>query len=1037
MKKITLSIFAALCATIASAQWNIPYSLAPQMSTDSQLEQHFRAPQAESRIHSFWWWLNSLATKSSITRDLEQMKAKGYGGCTLFDAGSSDYGEYYKDKLGPRFMSPEWMELYCHAVKEADRLDLELSINLQSGWNPGAPCVTPKDAAKKLTHSQVEVKGPASIEIQLPMPSSKLLYEDIAVQAHKIKEGTNTKNPFRYFPQKAYYDRMGWKGTYPLHNLEEDTPQQPSDAVINISELVELTANVDDKGVLRWNVPAGRWNIIRYGMTCTGMETSTSSANWKGLSYDHLSSEAFRLFADSIILPLVNSAKQVGNSLRYLHTDSWEMGVVNWTPNFMEEFKILRGYDMKPLLPVMTGKIVESKELSNRFLRDMRRTVADLVYRNHYKLMSDLAHDHGIGIHPESGGPHSAPVDGLEMMGLSDIPTGEFWATANTHRILDDERLAIRQAASAAHTHSKRLVQAEGPTSIGPHWERAPRDLKSNLDRVFCTGVNRILWHTYTSSPQEFGTPGIEYFAGTHMNANTTWWPYADSFVEYMNRCSQMLSEGLFHADVAYYYGDNAPNYVFIREDKELSDLPFGYDYDKVSKNVLMDRAYVKDGRLTLPDGMNYKVLMLPKSKYLDPALLLKIETWINQGLIVLGERPTFASSGYSAQTQDANLAKTAERLWGSSQTKGERKIGKGKLFSGVTIDEVLKNEGIGTDFGFRSESPKTRLDFIHRYTNTADIYFVSNPFAYDSVSDYKYRYVTELPDRYETVECKFRVKGRQPELWDAVTGEMRKVVNYREQDGFTYVPITLNPEGSVFVIFRNQSGVLPKVSFDGVKSNVESYASVVTQKPLAYVANDKLIVEAVDKTRCRVKYINGRDKIVEINDKQHVRPVEGVWSVAFDTKWGGPASVEMPQLKAWNEYDRDDIRYYSGSATYKLNLAISKDEIQRGAIYLDMGNLLEMARVRLNGREVAVSWQPPHLVDITEYVKRGDNALEIDVVNMWVNRLVGDAKLPADKRYTQTNITKFDKADDSSLRRSGLIGPVQIISRPRVLIDL
>lgn len=983
-------------------------------------------------MHVYWWWLNSMATQESITRDLEEMKDKGYGGATIFDAGSSSYTFYgqsiSKTAAGPVFMSNEWMELYKHTIREADRLGLEISMNLQSGWNPGAPCVTPKDAAKTLTTSMVEVVGGKRIEIELPMPPNKLLYSDVLVQAYPIEAGKIDTIAIQHFAEKALYRSMGSKGSYPLHILEEDTPLKPQDLVINPTNLIDLTAHVKD-GKLTWNAPAGRWKVVRYGMTCTGVKVSTSSDNWKGLSFDHLSRNAFQLFADSVILPLIHTAKREGNSLRYIHTDSWEMGAVNWTPLFMEEFKAMRGYDMKPFMPAMTGRIVESKEITNRFLRDVRRTIADLVYRNHYKLMSDIAHNHGIGIHPESGGPHSAPVDGLEMMGLSDIPTGEFWATANTHRVLDDERLAVRQAASAAHTHGRRLVQAEGPTSIGPQWERTPRDLKTNIDRIFCSGVNRILWHTFTSSPKEFGTPGNEYFAGTHLNPNTTWWPYAADFISYLNRCSQLLSEGLYQADVAIYYGDNAPNYVFLKEDKEAKHLPFGYAYDKISKNVLLERAYIKNGRLTLADGMNYRVLMLHNTDYIDPALLGRIEEWVNQGLVVLGRKPTKAVSALNADENDQKIRQIADRLWNESK----RIVGKGAVYTNATIADVLNDIRLTPDFRFSSLNTKTKLDFIHRYTHNADIYFLINVYSRDSINDYKYRYLTELPDRYESVECAFRVTGKVPEIWNPMTGELRRVAQYREEGGYTRFPITFDPEGSLFVVFRDKPTTTLTLTENGKPVSFDAAASVVTERPIVYETNGKIVAEFTRRGNYEAQVNGGAAKSIQIKTNQKSTPVKGAWKVAFDTQWGGPESLVMKELKPWNEYIEQAVRYYSGTATYRIAINLTKADLDQQAIYLDLGNVLEMARIRVNGSNLGVSWMPPYVVDLTQYVKAGNNELEIDVVNMWVNRLIGDAKLPESKRFTRTNIHKFNQGNDSDLRKSGLIGPVKIITRPRI----
>jgi hypothetical protein len=560
------------CLLVSAQQLN--YSLRTSDTIRyTAIQKGFVTPPAEARLRCYWWWLNSMATTASITRDLEQMKAKGYGGASIVDAGSSNYTVAHKTKAGPVFMSPEWMELYKHAVKEAQRLGIELSVNVQSGWNPGGPTITPELALKKIVFSEVNVQGGKRIQVTLPQPAMKLAYEDILVQAFQEPAGARVKDSvIKNWGIKSFNQYFGSRGTYPLYKLREEYTGAGNQPGIKKNEIVNLTGKLKD-GVLTWEAPEGNWTIIRYGWTCTGAVTSTNSDGWSGLSLDHLNPKAFKKFSDDVILPLITTAKAAGNSVHFLQTDSWEMGNVGWTNNFPAEFKKFRGYDIYSYLPVLAGRVVETVDQSDRFLHDYRRTIGDCIYSYHYQLMSDLARQHGMGIHPESGGPHSAPVDALSVMSISDFPQGEFWATSNTHRVKDDERLVVKQSASVAHTNGKRYVAAEGPTTIGPQWERAPRELKANIDRVFCSGVNRIVWHTFTSSPKEFGLPGNEYFAGTHLNPNTTWWNQAGDFIGYLNRCSYLLAQGLFVGDVLYYYGDDVPSFVFVKED--VKDLAF------------------------------------------------------------------------------------------------------------------------------------------------------------------------------------------------------------------------------------------------------------------------------------------------------------------------------------------------------------------------------------------------------------------------------------------------------------------------------
>ncbi len=444
MLKTKLFLIVLLASLLATAQQKNIFT-----STDvpyNQLKAGFTNTPNEARLRCYWWWLNSMATKESITRDLEEMKDKGYGGASIVDAGSSNYQVARKTAAGPVFMSPAWMELYKYAVKEAERVGIELSVNVQSGWNPGAPSITPEFAMKKIVWSEIDITGGKHISMELPQPEKKLMYADICVQAIPRKPGIPVQNDaIQYWKKKTFNEKIGWKGVYPLHELRDNYPEPGADIALKKNEIIDLTASFKN-GKLDWNAPAGEWTIIRYGYTCTGARTSTNSDGWEGLSVDHLSAEAFDLFANTVIIPLIKTAQEAGNSVKYLQTDSWEMDLVSWTKNFPADFKKYRGYDIQKYMPVLAGRLVENRDESDRFLHDFRKTIGDLVADNHYQLFYNLAHQYGMGIHPESGGPHSAPVDALKVMGISDFPQGEFWAMANTHRIKDDERLSVNRA---------------------------------------------------------------------------------------------------------------------------------------------------------------------------------------------------------------------------------------------------------------------------------------------------------------------------------------------------------------------------------------------------------------------------------------------------------------------------------------------------------------------------------------------------------------------------------------------------------------
>lgn len=1026
------TLFAAIFSVLGlQAQPNYKIETDTVVSVQ-ELTRGFKNPPAESGLRCYWWWLNSMATKESITRDLEEMKAKGYGGASLVDAGSSSYQVARKTEAGPVFMSGEWMELYKHAVREADRTGIELSVNVQSGWNPGAPSVTPELALKKLVYTETPVQGGQRVQVELPRPEEKLLYRDVLVQAipAPAKDSPVKDEAILNWSKKSFNKAMGWQGIYPLHELREGFDNPVEVDVIRKEEIIDLTACFDGT-TLSWDAPAGDWLVIRYGWTCTGAKTSTTSDGWSGLSLDHLNPDAFELFRQTVIQPLIDAAKEAGNSVKFLQTDSWEMGMVNWTNRFPEEFKKFRGYELSSYLPVMTGRVVESQEITNRFLHDMRKTVGDCVGEYHYRLFYELAHQNGMGIHPESGGPHSAPVDALRVMGISDFPQGEFWARSNTHRVSDAARLAVKQSACVAHTNGKRFVAAEGPTSIGPQWERSPKDLKANIDRIFCSGVNRIVWHTFTSSPKEYGLPGNEYFAGTHLNPNVTWWKQAGDFIGYLNRCSYLLQQGLFVADVLYYYGDDVPNFVFLKE--EYPELDFGYDWDKCSKDVILNRTAVENGRIRLPDGMTYRVLVLAPEQEIDLSVLRKVERLVREGGTVIAPRPRRISGLTAYPASDKELNALAEKLWGRINGKEitENHYGKGRVIWGKSVNDVLASLGAAPDFSFRSPDPKTALDYIHRKTAGADYYFVVNRFGRKGIDDFEHRYLTGLPDRFEQVECSFRVTGKIPQLWDPQTGETRDVLTWREENGRTVVPLHLKPEGSVFVVFRDDE---PLRHVTGIqKDGAELFPGNMAPAgfwPLFEMSGSgkNWQLNAPESGTYTLQWSDGKTSTVRMQDPMRKIPLEGSWAISFDPKWGAPASVDTHQLKSWTDFENEGIRYYSGTAVYEKTFTIGLREIKGKQVFLNLGNLQEMAAVVLNGHRFSLSWTAPYVLDVTAYLQKGENHLQVEVTNLWPNRLIGDSKLSVEKRLTRTNINKFEAADAENLMRvSGLLGPVHL----------
>lgn len=964
------------CLLVLSCLQGIAQQVAPSISKEI-----FAHPPVSLGIRCWWWWLNGNVTKASITHDLEAMKEKGFSGACIFDAGGYDQWGNGPVPEGPMFGSPAWKELYLHAVKEASRLKLILSLNIQSGWNLGAPDVQPQEAAKQITWSEVVVNSNnGEIIQQLPLPPSKVnFYRDIGVVALPWHDTTGII-PLNNLLQKAAFNEVGGSATdtrFLLSNVQKENSaaqelysnhKTVTPAVISTanngkahaahSEVRDISGFMDSTGVLKWKAPAGKWVILRFGYTYNGAHISTSSGKWKGLVIDHMNAKHFNRYWDTHVKPLLDMiGPEAGKTLRYLQTDSWELGGLNWTENFRQEFQRRRGYDLLRYLPVVAGKVLGNTTISDNFLNDLRKTVSDCIAENHYKVFKEKAAAYGIGIQPESAGPHAGPFDGLKNLGYSDIMMGEFWSPS-AHRPVASSRFFVKQASSAAHIYNKPLVGAEAFTTIGRHWNDVIwEQMKPSFDHEVCAGLNLTLLHTFTASPKEMGLPGQEYFAGTHFNPNITWWKYADAFFTYMARVQYLMQQGDFVADVLYYYGDHVPNIARLKEDDPGGALP-GYDYDVINEDRLL-ALQVKDDWLTLPHGMRYRVLVLPDHGVLSLAALKKIEALVNAGATVIGNRIHTTASLVGGVRAERDALQLAAKLWGAEQTpRGSRKVGKGQIAWGYTAAEWLLRNGIPADCSVTTDSTSYAFPYIHHRKNGTDYYFVSNQQPVSTAALFT-----------------FRISGKQPELWDPVTGNTGEVLAFTQENGVTKVPVSFTPYGSWMVVFRE---------------------NISTAEQGTTGSNTPVFLPA--------------DTLKE------------EWQVHFDTAWGGVERATFPQLVSWTERPEPGIKYYSGSAVYKTTFNGKAGE----QLALDLGTVKDVgiAHVTLNGQDLGVVWAPPLRVPVSGILKNGKNVLEIEVINSWRNRLVGDRHQPEDKRFTRTNITIRPEWE---LLPSGLLGPVVI----------
>ena len=940
------------------------------------LKSQFQNPNSQYGVNCWWWWLNGNVTKEAIKKDLEAMKSRHFQGAMIFDAGGHNQRGNKTIPAGPLYGSKEWIDLFVYALDEAQHLGLEIGFNIQSGWNLGGPCITPQYAAKQLTYSETTIEGGNPVQTKLKQPTArKNFYKDIVVYAFPANEENETSERIEDLDLKLGFHELG--GSAPdcrflLFNVQrKKEPQSVNNKYkINIKEIIDLTDKMNKDGVLTWNAPQGRWNIIRIGYTCTASTVSTASNGWQGLVLDYMSKDAFKFYWDTVVAPILRAAgKHVGNTLKYMETDSWECGGMNWTDSFAEEFNKFCGYDVKCYLPIIAGHIIENIDVSNAFLADFRKTIGHLVSQNHYAYFAEKAHFYDMGIQPESAGPHAGPLDGIKNYGFSDIVMSEFWSPS-PHRISPQDRFFVKQASSAAHIYGKKIIGAESFTTIGPHWnDELWCNQKPAFDHEICAGLNRVYFHTFTCSPNSQGIPGQEYFAGTHINPQVTWWNKSAPFIDYMRRIQMLAQEGDFVADILYYYGDHVPN-IYPFKQKDLAGALDGFDYDVTDETVFM-QLKVENGHIIVPSGKSYRVLVLPDHKVLSFSVLRKTEQLLKDGAHIIGYKPLKPISLIGGKSLNSDFKYLADKIWGTSSDspKGERKYGKGKILWGIKAKEYLLSQQLNTDFSIEGNDFPSNFDYIHYKTKDMHFYFVSNQ-----------------TEKRQKINANFRVVGKQPELWNALTGEIRDAVAFTQKEKETQVPLMLDPCGSIIVVFHEK-----------LETNT-----------------------------------NG-EKIQ--NDPEHelIKTLDGPWYVQFDSRWGGPDSIIFPQLIDWTNHKNVGIKYYSGTATYKKTFYIKKETNEH--YYIQLGNIKDIgiASININGKDKGIVWTYPFQVEITDALKNGENNLIVEVTNSWYNRVAGDEISTSNtKKYTQTNIVlkndfKGNAMENIKLEPSGLLGPVTI----------
>ena len=741
----------------------------------------------------------------------------------------------------------------------------------------------------------------------------------------------------------------------------EATPAVPEGLAIRSSAVIDLTAKLRAAGSLDWTPPPGRWRVLRFGYSLTGVTNHPASPEGTGLEVDKLSATHVRDYMTHYLDLYERAAGGLmgRRGLTQLISDSYEAGAANWTEELLAEFRRRRGYDPVPWLPALTGRVVESAAASDKFLWDYRRTLADLIAANHYEQITRILHARGMGHYGESHESGRVFIgDGMEAKRSNDVPMAAMWTQRpGVNRDQPGYNADIRESASVAHLYGQNLVAAESLTAGFGAWQWSPASLKPTADKELAMGLNRFVIHTSVHQPLTDRTPGLSLGPfGQWFTRNETWsGAGAKAWVDYLARSAFLLQQGRFAADIAWYYGEDSN--VTALYGKVPPPIPAGYNFDYVNADALVHRLAARSGELVTDSGMRYRVLALdPRAVHMSLPVLRKLVELVAAGAVVAGAKPVDSPS---LADDERAFQVIANALWGDG-SPGMHRYGKGRVYAGMALAEVLHALGVAPDFEHTKNGADTELLFVHRRLADGELYFVNN-----------------RQDRAESLEATFRVTGRAPELWHADDGRIEPA-SFRIVDGRTVVPLRLAPWDAVFVVFREPA---------------KTASRVLPEKTLATATT-----------------------------------LAGPWAVSFQAGRGGPASASFDQLASWSDSADRGIRYFSGTGTYTRTLDVPAAWLADGAaLWLDLGDVRDLAEVSVNGQPLGVLWKPPFRVNVTAAVHAGANSVSIAVTNLWPNRLIGDAQPDAGTKVGFT-VPTFYKAD-AALLPSGLLGPVRVLS--------
>jgi hypothetical protein len=820
------------------------------------------------------------------------------------------------------------------------------------------------------------------------------------------------ENPLFQPPVTSFFEKTA--SVYDLNENALDANTKNTIQPVAENSIVDVTSYMSPDGTLKWTAPKGRWQIIRFGYTSTGVMVDPASPEGMGLEVDKMDTTALNVHINSYAKKLVEAAgKYKGNTLRFFVMDSWEAQFQTWSSSFAKEFKNCRGYSILPLIPVLCGETVGNTQLSEAFLFDFRKTIADLIDQNFYKYFAELSHRNQMEYHGEAiygGWGAYPPMDALKSNEYIDMPMTEFWAGANSNNLLvyqPANKPVTTMPTSSALAFNKQIIGSEAYTG-NAHYSEAPGDLKPYGDAAFCSGVNQIILHSYIHQPFDL-KPGMTLGKfGGHYNRNNPVWEFNQDWLKYQARVQYILQKGEPVVDVLFYTGDQLP---WFYTKSFVNDLPYGIRPNACNIDLLNHKIKVIDGKLSLGSDQRFSLLLLHNSTKMEFSTLKRIADLVKSGAVVYGPKPLEMLSVTDLKYKVDAFNQLANEVWGKTSVNS---YGKGKMISGKPLPEVLKQLNVIPDLTTNTQDPK-EIMYIHKKLDDIDIYFVFNQ-----------------QNRELNREILFRVTGKTIEIWNAENGDITKPAIYSIEKYQTRIPVYFKSYESKLFVFKNDVQVhfIQQVSLAGKQIFPQQLlADTLFQIPQAFLMQDKF--SFTSELTGDYAFITNENKVVKtkLTQPKIVDLVNSKIRIEFF-----PISddviqpVEVTSLKSLTESDNPAIKYFAGKAKYTINFNAPEFVSGSDSTLLDLGNLSATSEVVLNGKLLAYPWQSNSRLDVSGLLK-AENKLEISVENVCRNRFIGDlVQYGSVKSLWTTSPIETILNKDMPLKPSGLMGPLKLI---------